>query len=229
MSSSISYETCHICGSPESLCVEFYTNQEEYHHCSRCGYHYERCIKRDDNQQPIYSEEKFNKEDCYLVQKEYFSDNVLWEKSLNDIENLTDELFKEWINDRYSFGDESDKGHRQLCVKNGNRMKRILFMFGFWNMQHNEDYIIIRNIQYDEDLKLGAGTIEIIETSGLIACFTMDPGTTKEEILKEMKEKYEEHLDTIEEIKGYWFNEKEKKIEVIKLDLEIEMDIDNEF
>jgi ribosomal protein L37AE/L43A len=63
MGSVLSDIECPQCGNPEAVEDLYYKSGEVYVSCNKCGYHYERIIKRDKERHPILKCPECDKED----------------------------------------------------------------------------------------------------------------------------------------------------------------------
>lgn len=219
MASYCDYEKCYVCGSEDSLYTELDCNtQEEYCFCSKCGYHYHYKFKRDDMDKIIRKPKKYHKNACFFTIKSYETGEIIWKKSMKEIEALTEELLLDWMNKKCSFDEELPKGKHSIHTKQYGELKQIIYIGDRIDTCFEGKGVLVFKAKVDEMEKFGGGVIVVDhKTSGLQEYIVIEPGTTKEEMIKHMKDYRRDYMYDTFSLHGTWFNEKEKKIEEIEL------------
>ena len=99
MSSSISYEKCPHCGSEDTLVMELNCRTgEDNHFCMACGYSYVFEFKREEEHNLVRTPVEYPIKDCVLGVRDWNTKELIYQKPLTEIENLSEDTFRDWIN-----------------------------------------------------------------------------------------------------------------------------------
>ena len=210
------FEDCYICGSEQSLSVEYDDEvAADYVFCNCCGYTYQNRPIYDENNEIVRETLKFKIDDCLLIVRDVNNGKILWEEELGLLDGI-DEFFLGCWFDGIEFSNlDLPYGSRNLCLIDDELYGNIA-QYGdsidVW--EDGYGFTIYRPVK-EQYLELGGGIIHIPnnDEDNTEDKIIVEKGITRQEMIEKIWEVRENNPDT--EIWGTWLNEKTGSIEYI--------------
>ena len=219
MSSSISYEKCPHCGEEGSLVMELNCRTgEDDHFCMSCGYSYTFAFQRDEKGCLVRTPHEYKRADCFLGIRDYNTKEMLYRKPLTEIENLSEDIIRDWIN-TLSFNKKPDDttpdGSHNVYCQNGDEIEQLFYIGNRITTNDNPDIIIVEKVNIIEETTPGHGIFYVGSIHGGGTSSAIAETATKEELIAEAERLLKEYGEDIRFILVTKFNTETKKLEEI--------------
>ena len=219
MSSSISYEKCPHCGSEDTLVMELNCRTgEDNHFCMACGYSYVFEFKRDEEHNLVRTPVEYPIKDCVLGVRDWNTKELIYKKPLTEIENLSEDTFRDWINylsSQRKPDDTTPDGSHNIFYMGGETPEQLFYLGNRITTSENPEMITVHKVVIIEESTPGYGIFNISTKQGGGTSSAVAKEATKEELIAEAERLLKEHGDDIRFILVTKYNEETKTLEEI--------------
>lgn len=219
MSTSIDYVDCPCCGEKGTLFREFNCRTtEDEHFCMACGYTYSYHFQRDEKGELVRKPTEYNLKDCIFGIRDYDTMKLVHQIPMDTVENISEKMIEDWINYLPSLrkpDDNAPEGSRNIFYMEGETPHQLFYIGNFLTVNKEKNLLIVHEAHVEEEINQGHGVIVIARNNNGTIFQNVPANKTKEEVLKDIEELRDKHLDEIKYIKATWYNNDTKKLEVL--------------
>ena len=215
MSSYIGMEECPRCKN-ETLFVDCDCGTGEYDsYCQLCGCGYHFSFNRDDRGAIIYKDIVYPRKNVVFGIMDFESKDIIWEKTVSDIHNLTEKTIQDFINGVNIEGlEDVPEGIHNLFDKSDGVYKQLFYIGNGFKIV--DDFtIVLCQAQTDEKEYVGNGLISIEIDGEAHLFYSLNPGETKEFAVAKFNELMASvaNKSKIKSVTATWFNEETHELE----------------
>lgn len=215
MSSYIGMEECPRCKN-ETLFVDCDCGTGEYDsYCQLCGCGYHFSFNRDDSGEIIQKDIIYPRKNVVFGIMDFETKDIIWEKAVSDIPNLTERTIQDFINGvNLECCENAPDGIRNLFDKSDGSYKQLFYIGNGFKIV--DDFtIVLCQAQVDEEEYAGNGLISIEVEGETHRFYALKSGETKEFAINKFNELISSVTDKskVKSITATWFNEETNELE----------------
>lgn len=215
MSSFIGMEECPRCKN-ETLFVDCDCGTGEYDaYCQLCGCGHHFSFKRDEEGVLIQTDVIYPRKNVVFGIMDFESKDIIWEKEVSAISNLTEEMIEDFINGKNIAGlENAPDGIHNIFDKADGTYKQLFYIGNGFKIV--DDFtIVLCQAQVDEEDYVGNGLISIEVEGEAHRFYSFKHGDTKEMAIAKFKEMMATVTanSKINSVTATWFNEETSELE----------------
>lgn len=217
MSINIDIETCPRC-KKETLYTEFDNKTlEETNFCSECGYTNNFYLKYGKEGFPIKIHKEYPTDKIYLTIKSFENSEVIWEKLLTDINDLSKDTFENFFQFKNICDETLPTGIRTITYKNDNTNEEIYNYSDVIYFNNTSTILVIESFEFEVIKRTGYGIVKL-NGKNFENDYLLEEQFTRDEAIKKCKELINENKN-IKNLQAIckWFNPETETIEELTI------------